>query len=151
MRQRQAVGIAAFGLVAAIAGTGCSDRASMQSSSTDRDRTPVTVTGCFQEASGMDNFVLTNVTEGTPEQRARGYRVERGRDTDQHVGKQVKVTGWIESTDTASMQPNGTNSGSSAAQGQDKHVGFNDFPELHVQSIERVSDNCGSTPGNSGR
>jgi len=120
----------------------------MESGSADANRTPITVTGCFQEASGFDNYVLTNMTEGTPEQRARGYRIERGGDTDKHVGKQVKVTGWVDAADTASMQGNRT---SSAPQGQGDRVDFNDYPELHVQSIEHVGDNCGNASGNSGR
>jgi hypothetical protein len=159
MRGHLTAGIATFGLVAALAGAACSERASMESGSTDADRTPITVTGCFQEASGFNNFVLTNVTEGRPEQRAQGYRIERGRETEQHVGKQVRVTGWVESDDT--MQRNRTNSEtqtgtnqhgtSSAAQDRGDRVGFNDYPELHVQSIERVGDNCGNPSGNPGR
>lgn len=148
--RRPTAHLAAFGLVAALGGAACSDRASMESGSGDANRTPITVTGCFQEASGMNNFVLTNVMEGTPEQRARGYRIERGGDIDQHVGKQVKVTGWVESgNNSASMQSNRETSSSS--QGQGGRVEFNDYPELHVQSMEHVSDNCGNTSGGSGR
>jgi hypothetical protein len=133
MRQPRTA-LAAFSLAAALIGGACSERAKMESGGEDADRTPITVTGCFQEASGVNNFVLTNVTEGTPEQRARGYRIERGGDIDQHVGKQVKVTGWVES-DRTDARPHGND------------VDFDDYPELHVQSIERISDNCGNTSG----
>jgi hypothetical protein len=74
--------------------------------------------------------------------RAQGYRIERGRDT-----------GWVESGHTASTQGSGTNSGttSSSAQGQGGRTEFSDYPELHVQSIERVGENCSNASGNSGR
>jgi hypothetical protein len=139
--------LAAFGLAVALVGGACSERAKMESGGKDADRTPITVTGCFQEASGVNNFVLTNVTEGTPEQRARGYRIERGGDIDQHVGKQVKVTGWVDSDRTVSMQGNKGMDSQPDARSHGNDVDFNDYPELHVQSIERVSDNCGNTSG----
>jgi hypothetical protein len=134
-------------------GSADANRTSMQPGGTDANRTTVTVTGCFQEAPGFNNFMLTNMTEGTPEQRAQGYRIERGRDTDQHVGKQVRVTGWVDSGHKASMQGSGTSHGatSSSAQGQGSRTEFNDYPELHVQTIERVSENCSNASGNSGR
>src|SRR5688572_13853640 len=95
--------IAACGLAATLAGTACADRGEMSSNRNDdaaqtgnsgANRTSMTVTGCFQEASGFNNFVLTNTTgsQGSPEQRAQGYRIERGGDLEQHVGKQVRVT-----------------------------------------------------------
>lgn len=150
--------IAACGLAAALSGTACADRGEMYSNGNDNsaankseDRTPITVTGCFQEASGFNNFVVTNLTgsQGSPEERAKGYRVEQGGDLEQHVGKQVRVTGWIEADKTASMQgdqasrPTGT-SGQYEQRSSDR-TDFNDLPELHVDHIERVSDNCTNT------
>ena len=158
--------VAACGLAATLAGTACADRGEMASNRDDaatRDgnnaanRTPMTVTGCFQEASGFNNFVLTNTTgsQGSPEQRAQGYRIERGGDLEQHVGKQVRVTGWVDSDDKASMHgnraPDQTPTSGQAGQRTAERMEFNDLPELHVENIERVSENCANAQGGAGR
>ena len=162
---RVTVIIAACGLAATLAGTACADRGEMATNRNDgtalegnnANRTPMTVTGCFQEASGFNNFVLTNTTgsQGSPEQRAQGYRIERGGDLEQHVGKQVRVTGWIDSHDKASTQgsrmANETATSGQAGQRTSERTEFNDLPELHVENIERVSENCASAQGGSER
>jgi len=113
------------------------------------------VTGCFQEASGMNNFVLTNLTESgsSPEQRAKGYRIEQGGEIDGHVGKQVRITGWTEPNDTAATSGTAsagqTGSAGPAANRAKDEVSFKDFPELHVENIENVGQNCGTSGGSS--
>ena len=157
--------IAPCALLTAFALTACGGRNEMGSQTnnsstreqgTSGSRTPLTVTGCFQEASGFDNFVLTNTTgsEASPEQRARGYRIERGGDLEQYIGKQVRVSGWTDSRQTASLQGDRTSggtatSGETAASGhggepRSERMDFNDLPELHVDRVDRVSDNCGN-------
>ena len=155
--------VAACGLAASLSGTACADRGEMASDRNDAaaqegtaaNRTPMTVTGCFQEASGFNNFVLTNTTgsQGSPEQRAQGYRIERGGDLEQHVGKQVRVTGWVDTDDAASMHDRTSSQTPTAGQGgqQTERMEFNDLPELHVENIERVNENCASTQGGAGR
>lgn len=144
--------VAAAALAIALGGTACSERSDMASDRSDNttalqgdnaasNRTPITVTGCFQEASGFNNFVLTNTTASNdPAQRAMGYRIERGGDLEQHIGNEVKVTGWIDARENTS----GTSG--QARDGGDR-TSFNDLPELHVEAIQRVSENCASNPG----
>jgi hypothetical protein len=105
------------------------------------NRTSVTVTGCVQQASGMSNYVLTNLrgSEGSPEQRAQGYRIESGDNIKQHVGKQVKVTGWIDSQ----------HSGSSQGHESSSQMSYSDLQQLHVENVEPVSNNCGNSSGSS--
>ena len=136
----------ACGFAAMLSAAACSERGQMSSegNSAASNRTPVTVTGCFQEASGFNNFVLTNITGAgsSPEQRAQGYRIERGGDIDRHIGKQVRVTGW---TEGASSRPAET-AGRTGHDAGDR-MDFNDLPELHVENIESVGENCGNAPG----
>ena len=147
--------LAACSMSLALVAAACADRGEMSTDRNDTNaqygtdtanRTPITVTGCFQEASGFNNYVLTNINEGSPEQRARGYRIERGGDIEEHVGKQVKVTGWIEPSDMASAQPDQTSRQTSGTTGKTS-TDFGDLPELHVDAIERVSETCGNTAG----
>jgi hypothetical protein len=92
-----------------------------------------------------------------------GYRIERGGDIEQHVGKQVRITGWTDDDETSTMSSNrpahdqqaGTSGQANASRqttasertGRDAGdaIDYDDYPELHVENIEKVSDNCGNT------
>jgi hypothetical protein len=122
------------------------------------NRTSISVTGCVQQASGMSNYVLTNLrgSEGSPEQRARGYRIESGDKVKQHVGKQVRVTGWVDSQDTGSSQGQAgqsqsgqSQSSSSSQNGSSSQMSYTDLQQLHVENVEPVSNNCGNSSGSS--
>jgi len=101
--------------------------------------------------------VLTNTTgsQASPEERGRGYRIERGGKLEQHVGKQVRVTGWVDSENDRALMQGDRNSGRRATSGQtgaseqgresaSDRTDFNDLPDLHIDHIEQVSDNCSS-------
>jgi hypothetical protein len=101
------------------------------------DRTQVTATGCFQEMKGFDNFVLSDVADGTNAEPAakRAYRIEQRGDFEQHVGKKVTIKGWVDSPREAGGTPAGK-----AGSGD---LDFNELAELHVDSIVPLSDACG--------
>jgi hypothetical protein len=196
--KRPSATIVAFALIIASAGAACSERGQMsssqsnssgqsnaagQNSATDQrnstaqnehntaanNRTPITVTGCVQQASGMNNYVLTNVTgsQGSPEERAQGYRIEGG-DVKEQLGKQVRVTGWIDpqrsqssQNQSSSLNQNGSSSptgtsghagtssqnGSATQNGSSSQMSYDDFQQLHVENVEPVSNNCGNSSG----
>jgi hypothetical protein len=108
------------------------------SMSSQGERQPMRVTGCFQEMSGFDNFVLSNVGDaaGASPGSTRAYRIEQRGEYEQYVGKQVTVSGRVDSDAATGGMPAGK-----AASGD---VDFNDLPELHVESVSVVSENCGN-------
>jgi hypothetical protein len=101
------------------------------------DRTQVTATGCFQEMKGFNNFVLSDVADGTNADPAakRAYRIEQRGEFEQHVGKKVTVKGWVDSD----QEPAGTPGGKALSGDLD----FNELAELHVDSIVPLSEACG--------
>ena len=126
---------------------------SSDTSANTANRTPITVTGCLQEAKGLDNFVLSNVSRATQDSghQVLGYRIEEGNDLEQHVGKQVKIRGWLDArhsaqaqTDTSDRRPTSGQAGTSAQAMSARDVDYDDLTELHVESIEKVSDTCGN-------
>ena len=145
---------AALAAAVLILGAGaCAERGDMYSA--DRvgagngSRTRVTATGCFQDMSGSNNFVLSNVgdAQGASPSVTRSYRIEQSDDFEQYgieqsgdfeqyVGKKVTVSGWVE--------PDATAPGMPAGQATSADVDFNDLPELHVDKISGVGEACGS-------
>jgi hypothetical protein len=128
--------------------TACSDRGEMysqQSSGSAPDtaagRTAVTATGCFQEMTGFDNYVLSNVGDaaGVNPAATRAYRVEQRGDLEQHVGKRVTISGWVDSPAAAD--------GMVAKRAANGELDFNDLPELHVDTVTPLSDACGASGG----
>ena len=125
----------------------CADRGEMysqQPSGSPVDnaagRTAVTVTGCFQEMTGFDNYVLSNVGDaaGVDPAATRSYRVEQHGDLEQHVGKRVTISGWVDSPAAAE--------GMAAKRTATGELDFNDLPELHVGTVTQLTDACGA-PG----
>ena len=122
----------------------CADRGEMyserSSGNTAAGRTAVTVTGCFQEMSGFDNFVLSNVGDAPEVDPAatRSYRIEQHADLERYVGKRVTISGWVDSPSAAD--------GMIATRTAAGELGFNDLPELHVDTVTQLSDACGA-PG----
>lgn len=138
-------GLAAVAAAASM--TACADRGQTYSEegpatsevSSPQSDTQVRVTGCFQEMSGFNNFVLSNIGDapGGDPASTRSYRIEQRGDFEQYVGKQVTVAGRVDADRAARGMPAGK-----AATGD---VDFNDLPELHVESVTVVSENCGNT------
>ena len=142
--------LAAVAVVAAM--TACADRGQMYSedapaardtSSPQGDAHPqsgaqVRVTGCFQEMTGFNNFVLSNIGDapGGDPAATRSYRIEQRGEFEQYVGKQVTVAGRVD----AQRATRGMAAGEAAS----GDVDFNDLPELHVESVTVVSENCGT-------
>lgn len=115
----------------------CADRGEMYSADAAAGKTRVTATGCFQEMTGFDNFVLSNVGDapGVDPAATRSYRIEQRGDFEQHVGKRVTITGWVDSPEAVG--------GVAAKKNEAGELDFHDVPELHVESVVQVSDNCG--------
>ena len=99
----------------------------------------VTATGCFQEMTGFDNFVLSNIGDapGVDPAATRAFRIEQRGDLEQHVGKRVTIRGSVDSP----AQAEGMMVKRNAAGEPD----FNDLPELHVESVTQLGEACGST------
>jgi hypothetical protein len=146
---QQFVPIAAGALI--LAASACADRSTGYSedrnvrpeaastAAASENRTAVTATGCFQDMSGTNNFVLSNVGDapGVAPSATRAYRIEQSGDFEQYVGKRVSVKGWVDSD--AQTQ------GASAGAAKSGDLDFNDLPELHVDSISPLSEACGSS------
>jgi hypothetical protein len=128
------------------------------SSQRGHEGAPITVTGCLQRGSGLNNFILTQVNEpsDTPvatsgkdasgavqrEQmrEAKHSYVLNSDDKDAMrglVGKQVRVTGKIDET---SELRRGTTDGD-RREGLD--IGAGDLAKVDVQGIVQVADVCG--------
>ena len=126
---------------------------------------PITVTGCLQRGSGMNNFILTQVNEpsespvATTGKDAGGAAVQReqmreathayqldGDDRDamrDMVGKQVRVTGTIKETSELHKEATETKSGGDRRDGLDIDAG--DLAKVDVQGIVQVADACGQS------
>ena len=124
-------------------GTGYSDNrgdgtAATTPNATGGNRTTVTVSGCFQDMSGPNNFVLSDVADapGAGPSEKRSYRIEQRGDFEQYVGKKVSVKGWVEDGSQAQ--------GMTGGQAKSTDAGFNDLPQLHVDSVSPTGEACGS-------
>jgi hypothetical protein len=122
-------------------GTGYSEDRNAGASSANagnEDRVAMTMTGCFQDMSGPNNFVLTDVADapGASPAEKRAYRIEQSGDFEQYVGKKVTVKGWVD----ADSQPHGMPAG----QAKSGDADFNDLPELHVDTVSAQGEACGS-------
>jgi hypothetical protein len=123
---------------------------------------PITLTGCLQRGSGMNNFILTQVnapaespvatsgkTNGEAVQREQmreakhAYALE-GDDDDalrNLVGKQVRVTGMLAETSELRREmpkPRGTTSSRDSLD-----IDAGDLAKVDVQGIVQVADVCG--------
>jgi hypothetical protein len=143
MRRQKWTALAAGGLI--VAASACADRGTGYSGDRENsadanreNRTAITATGCFQDMSGTNNFVLSNVGDaaGVAPSETRAYRIEQSGDFEQYVGKKVNVTGWVESDAQAH--------GAAAGAAKSGDLDFNDLPELHVDSISAAGEACGS-------
>ena len=157
------------GLGLALAGGACNrsanraDEATPGAAGTSGVSSTITLSGCLQKGSGMNNFILTQAMKpeavgtggSTPdsgavarEQRraaAKSYRL-RGGDNDQLndlLGKQVTVSGTITDRGDIATDRNERRTAGSA-QTTTTDIDSGDIPKLEVQSIVRVSDACGS-------
>lgn len=133
-------------LAAVVSMTACADRGQMsedapatrEMSSPQQSDAQVRVTGCFQEMTGFNNFVLSNIGDapGGDPAATRSYRIEQRGEFEQYVGKQVTVAGRVEGQQATR--------GMAADKAASGDVDFNDLPELHVDSVTIVSENCGT-------
>lgn len=126
---------------------------------------PITVTGCLQRGSGLNNFILTQVnapaespvaTSGTGD--AAGQAVQReqmreakhayaleGDDDDTLralVGKQVKVNGTL--VETSDLHREAAEKRSSTDKNDGPDIDTGDLAKVDVQGIVQVADACGA-------
>lgn len=122
---------------------------------------PINITGCLQEGSGMNSFVLTQVNEPTRSVGTSGssdtqpgvvaqeqmreakhaYRLDG--DNDQLgnlVGKKVKVEGTI--ADASDLKERADENRTRPDKPADIDTG--DLAKVNVRSISAVADSCGS-------
>jgi hypothetical protein len=165
------------GLSVALIAGGCGNNANNSAGTTGTAGTsadqnaPVTLTGCLQKSSGMNNFVLTQVstpagavgTSGSAanpdrvaqEQRVaaeRSYRLDGDNDElNNLVGKQVKVSGRV--TDRGDLKDKtrderGTTGTLGAPKNNPDDIDAGDLAKVDVDAITKVADACGaSNPG----
>jgi hypothetical protein len=164
--------IGCCGIAVALLGPACSQQ----------DRTngeqQVTLTGCLQEGSGRDTFILTelnrvdepapsshaaspNVTNEQLRQAEHSYRVE-GDDVAlrQHVGKRVRITGQLEDTgDLPQRQLSGStgdrdnsmSAGKDSREDRDRlDIDQGDLAKVQADSVEQIADACGGVAGVAG-
>jgi hypothetical protein len=163
--------IAGCGLAVALSAAACNrdeaaevDRdtdslAANTSSQRGHEGAPITVTGCLQRSSGLNNYILTQVNTpsdtpvATSGKEANGAAVQREQmreakhsyvlDSDDKdamrslVGKQVRVTGTI---DESSELRRGTTDGDRR---ESPDIGAGDLAKVDVQGIVQVADVCG--------
>jgi hypothetical protein len=166
--------IVGCGLAMAISGAACNrNQAAEVDRDTDRlaadtakqpghEGAPITVTGCLQRGSGMNNFILTQInspsdtpvatsgsgSSGAAVQREQmreakhAYTLDGDNDTMRDlVGKEVRVTGTIaESSGLRRGMPENRGDGD-RSKGLDIDAG--DLAKVEVQGIVRVADACG--------
>jgi len=166
--------VAGCGLVMATAGAACNrNDAAEVDRDTDRlaadtakqpghEGAPITITGCLQRGSGLNNFILTQVNSpsdtpvATTGKESSGVAVQREQmreakhaytlDGDKDamrdlIGKQVRVTGTIaESSELRRAMPENRTSGE-RREGLDIDAG--DLAKVDVQGIVQVADVCG--------
>jgi hypothetical protein len=122
---------------------------------------PITLTGCLQRGSGMNNFILTQVnspaespvaTSGKADnavqrEQMRGakhaYALE-GDDDDalrNMVGKQVRVTGTIE--ETSELRREVSKPRDSTDKRDPLDIDSGDLAKVEVRGIVQVADVCG--------
>ena len=131
------------------------------SSQRGHEGAPITVTGCLQRGSGLNNYILTQVNApsdtpvATSGKDSSGAAVQReqlreakhayvldGDDNDAMrslIGKQIRVTGTIDET---SELRRGTADGD-RREGLD--IGAGDLAKVAVQGIVPVADVCGDS------
>ena len=168
--------IVGCGLVMAIGGAACNrNDAAEVDRDTDRlavdtakqpghEGAPITLTGCLQRGSGMNNFILTQVnspsdtpvattgkeSSGTAVQREQMREAKHAYSLDGDngamrdlVGKQVRVTGtFAESSELRRGAPENRTPGD-RREGLDIDSG--DLAKVDVQGIVQVADVCGDT------
>lgn len=166
--------IAGCGLAVAMSGAACNrhDAAEVDrdndrlAADTAKDRghegAPITVTGCLQRGSGMNNFILTQVNEpsespvATAGKDASGAAVQReqmreakhayqldGDDKDairDMVGKQVRVTGTIKEASELHKEAAETKTASDRLD-----IDAGDLAKVNVQGIVQVAEACGQS------
>ena len=156
----------------AIAGSACNrNDAAEVDSATDRlaadtakqpghEGAPITVTGCLQRGSGLNNYILTQVNSpsdtpvATTGKDASGAAVQREQmreakhayslDGDKDsmrdlIGKQVRVTGKID--EASELHRESSDTRTAGRDGLDIDAG--DLAKVEVQGIVKVADGCG--------
>jgi hypothetical protein len=131
---------------------------------------PVTVTGCLQQGTGMNNFILTGVNRPTQSVGTSGstaasgdavereqmraahhaYRLE-GEDDDfkELVGKQVRVVGTMAEgselwRETASQKKGEDDHGNLDRSNRDRiDVEQGDLARVDVDTVEKIAEACG--------
>jgi hypothetical protein len=165
--------VAGCGLAVAISGAACNrDQAAEVDRDTDRLATdigkqyghegaPITVTGCLQRGSGLNNFILTQVnspsdtpvatsgggSSGAAVQREQlreakhAYTLDGDKDAMRDlVGKEVRVTGTIAESSELRRGTSENRSAGDRREGLDIDAG--DLAKVDVQGIVRVADAC---------
>jgi hypothetical protein len=165
--------IAGCGLAVVMSGAACNrhDAAEVDrdndrlAADTARDRghegAPITVTGCLQRGSGMNNFILTQVNEpsespvATTGKDASGAAVQReqmreakhayqldGDDKDalrDMVGKQIRVTGTLKEVSELHKEAAETKTGDRL------DIDAGDLAKVNVQGVVQVAEACGQS------
>ena len=165
--------ITGCGLAVALTGTACNrnDAAEVDrdndrlAADTTKDRghegAPITVTGCLQRGSGLNNYILTQVNSpsetpvATTGKDASGAAVQREQmreakhsyalDGDEKdvmrdmVGKQVRVNGTIK--ETSELHKEAAKTSSDGERRLDIDAG--DLTTIAVQGIVQVAEECG--------
>jgi hypothetical protein len=165
--------VAGCGLAMALSVTACNrDEAAEVDRDTDRLATdtrtpqghegaPITVTGCLQRGSGMNNFILTQVNspaespvatsgkadDAVQREQMRGakhaYALE-GDDDDalrNLVGKQVRVTGMI--AESSALRREISKPRDTTGSRDSLDIDSGDLAKVDVQGIVQVADVCG--------
>ena len=169
--------ITGCGLAVAMSAAACNrDEAAAVDRDTDRlaadtarerghEGAPITLNGCLQRGSGLNNYILTQVNQpaetpvATAGKESSGAAVQReqmreakhayeleGDDTDAMrnlVGKQVRVTGTIAETSELRREATETRTAGARREGLDIDTG--DLAKVNVQGIVQVADVCGQT------
>jgi hypothetical protein len=119
---------------------------------------PITLTGCLQRGSGLNNYILTRVnapsetpvaTSGGDVQReqlraAKHAYVLDGDDNDSMrtlVGKQVRVTGTLD--ETSELRRGATEGKNTSGRRDGLDIDSGDLAKVAVQGIVQVADVCG--------
>ena len=165
--------ITGCGLAVALTGTACNrhDAAEVDrdndrlAADTTKDRghegAPITVTGCLQRGSGLNNYILTQVNSpsetpvATTGKDASGAAVQREQmreakhsyalDGDEKdvmrdmVGKQVRVVGTIK--ETSELHKEAAKTSSDGERRLDIDAG--DLTKIAVQGIVQLAEECG--------
>jgi hypothetical protein len=169
--------IAGCGLAVAMSSAACNrDETAEVDRDTDRlaadtsrqpghEGAPITLTGCLQRGSGLNNYILTQVnapsetpvatsgkeSSGTAVQREQmrgakhAFQLE-GDDGDAMrnlVGKQVRVTGTI--AETSELRREVPESRTSGERREGLDINSGDLAKVDVQGIVQVADVCGES------